>query len=163
MKIKVIAGLMAVSLLTVYFYTDSTPTQINKFSDAALVQIMKDEGYRSVKNVDDGVILIRIDGDAYLLLNNNDDGDLQTYYALRGSTLTYQAINEWNKTRRLSRAYLDSDLHPTLESDLLANGGLTIKKITEFFHVFEFSVGNFVNFIDEHQRDQVKPVNGVTM
>lgn len=45
-------------------------------------------------------------------------------------------MNQWNKTRRLSRAYLDDENDPILEMDLLANTGMTPKQITEWVSVF---------------------------
>ncbi len=122
-----------------------------KYSDSELIQIIKDEGYNSVKKIKDGVIRIKIDGRSYALFNKSD-GDLQVYYSIAGAKVSYEDINEWNRTKRLSRAYLDSDKDAVLESDLLANGGLTIKHVTEFFSVFKSSVKAFRNFIVEHNQ-----------
>lgn len=121
----------------------------NRFSDVELVEMMKSDGYSAVSRLKDGVISIRVDGVTYALLNNSD-GDLQTYYAISDVKLSYEDINEWNRTMRLSRAYLDSDKDPALEADLLANGGLTQKNVTEFFRVFLGSVKVFKEFVTKH-------------
>ena len=121
----------------------------NRFSDVELVEMMKSDGYSAVSRLKDGVISIRVDGVTYALLNNSD-GDLQTYYAISDVKLSYEDINEWNRTMRLSRAYLDADKDPALEADLLANGGLTQKNVTEFFRVFLGSVKVFKEFVTKH-------------
>lgn len=121
----------------------------SRYSDAELVEMMKSDGYSAVSRLKDGVISIRVDGISYALLNNSD-GDLQAYYSMSGAKLSYQDINDWNRTMRLSRAYLDSDQDPTLEADLLANGGLTNKNVTEFFRVFLGSVKVFKEFVTKH-------------
>ena len=119
-----------------------------KYSDAELIEIIKGEGYSAVKKAKEGTIHIKIDGRSYFLLNKKD-GDLQTYYSIGGANISYKDINEWNKTKRLSRAYLDKDSDLTLESDLLANAGLSEKMVTEFFSVFKGSVKVFRRFIVE--------------
>ena len=121
----------------------------DSFSDEELVEILVEEGYR-VSVIEDGFLRIVIDGDSYLLLNF-DDGDLQAYYSIRSSAMTHYVINEWNREMRLSRAYLDSDNDPVLESDLLANGGLTRENVSEFFSVFTLSVSAFKRFLLENE------------
>ena len=116
------------------------------YTDNKLIKILKSEGYGAVTLKKSGLIVIKIDGRAHILFNKHD-GDLQLSYAVGGAKLSYEDINEWNKTKRLSRAYLDSDKDPRLESDLLANAGLTEKHVTEFFKVFVDSVPVFRDFI----------------
>lgn len=126
---------------------------ISKFTDDELVNILKNDGYKSVEKLEDGVLIIQIGGSPYILFNN-DDGDLQTYYGLDGANISLEVINEWNRTKRLSRAYLDSSLDPILEADLLANGGLTDKHVTEFMDVFVTSVQLFKCFVSKYHQEQ---------
>lgn len=121
---------------------------VDRFSDAELVQLLKNEGYGAVTQVKDGVIKIKINGRNFFLINK-DDGDLQAYYAISGVQVSYENMNEWNRTKRLSRAYLDEENDPVLESDLLANGGLTEKHVAEFFRVFTGSTQRFRGFLLE--------------
>ncbi|WP_164549108.1 YbjN domain-containing protein [Amphritea opalescens] len=139
--------IVACLLLPLQAFADSALS--NRFSDSELVRIMKGEGYGAVKKIDDGSIRVKIDGRTYMLFNQ-DDGDLQAYYGIGGTSISYRDINSWNRTKRLSRAYLDSDRDPVLEADLLANGGLTVENVTEFFKVFVGSVEHFREFIIEH-------------
>ena len=121
-------------------------TLVNKYSDDNLIQIVKNEGYSAVEKINDGMIRIKVDG-AGLVLFNKEDGDLQLYYSIGGAKVTTDDMNEWNRTKRLSRAYLDSDNDPTLESDLLANAGMTEKHVIEFVNVFKISVSSFRAFV----------------
>jgi frataxin-like iron-binding protein CyaY len=150
MKIRIIAILTAIYLLLpIHAFAEVRLT--DKYTDSELVQIIKDEGYSGVKKLRDGVIRIKVEGKSYILINK-DDGDLQAYYGIGGVKVSYKDINKWNKTRRLSRAYLDSDEDPVLESDLLANGGLSVEHVTEFFRVFKISVQSFREFIIENDK-----------
>jgi len=123
-----------------------------RFSDSELVKVMRGDGYSSVTIIRDGAIRVKIDGKSYYILNKSD-GDLQTYYAFSGLDITTSDINEWNKTKRLSRAYLDNDNDPVIESDLLANAGLTDEHVTVFFTVFKSSVDHFRDFLYERDKN----------
>jgi hypothetical protein len=122
-----------------------------RFTDDELLRIMRSEGYDSVSLEKSGMIHIEHKGISYVLLNG-DDGDLQLYYGVRGFDISYMDINEWNRTHRLSRAYLDSDRDPVLETDLLSNGGMTIRNVTETVKIFLQSVDAYKTFLREHNR-----------
>lgn len=130
-------------------------SKVGKFTDGQLVSILKSEGFSSVKKEDKGEILIKVNGKNYVLLND-DEGDLQAYYGISGSNLDidYGDINEWNRTKRFSRAYLDEDNDLVLESDLMSDGGINRENVTRFFSVFLQSVGAFRDFIVK--RDEKK-------
>jgi hypothetical protein len=121
------------------------------YSDEELVEILKDDGYRAVEIREDRVIDIKVDGQTHVLLIY-EDNDLQLYYGLTGYIMSDRAINEWNKTRRLSRAYLDDDNDPILEADLLANAGMTPKQITEWLSVFVGSAQAFRQHLNENDQ-----------
>ncbi len=137
-------------LLVPFFLLLSTATfaanTVEKFSDKELVKILQSEGYSSVQIKDEGFIVIKIDGRAYGLLND-DDGDLQAVYSMAADDVSLETINKWNRTKKFSRACLDSDNDPRLESDLMADGGITKKSVTRFFSVFQTSVDAFRDFI----------------
>ncbi len=56
-------------------------------------------------------------------------------------------VNEWNRTKSNSRAYLDSDGSVTLESDILAEGGITDDNLVYRVGVFLLSVDSFAKYI----------------
>jgi len=100
-----------------------------------LAKILQSEGYGSVERLAKGGIKFKANGMPFVLFRY-DDGDLQLYYGISGVSLPVRTVNEWNRTRRLTRAYLDSDGDPVLEADLLANAGLQKEAVTEFVRVF---------------------------
>jgi len=148
MKIRIYALVAVMSLIASSFAFAETKLS-DRYSDASLIRIMKDDGYSSVKLVKAGKIRIKVDGRSYLLFNTSS-GDLQLYYGIGGAVISYKTINEWNRDKRFSRAYLDSDIDPVLEADLLANGGLTDENVTSFFSVFKSSVRAFRDFVKKN-------------
>lgn len=146
---KAFSTLLVVTFLLYLAPAFADGTLKNRFSDDELVTILKEEGYGATRVLKPGALQVKINGTAYLLFNQ-PDGDLQTAYAISGVKLGYDDINEWNRTKRLSRAYLDNEMDPVLESDLLANAGMTPQHVTEFFNVFKESAAAFKRFIIEH-------------
>ena len=94
-----------------------------RFAAGELVQLLREEGYGTVEALEDDGVRFKAGGMSYVL-TIYDDGDLQLYFGLTGIAVSQQVVNEWNRTRRLTRAYLDSELDPVLEADLLSDSGL---------------------------------------
>lgn len=145
MRIAVLLSCMLFSFSASVFAEESLA---KKFSDSELIELMKSEGYSSAEAVKEGMIRVKVDGKSYMLINKFD-GDIQLYYVIGGAKISFENINEWNKTKRLSRAYLDSDRDPTLEADLLSDAGITKTQVSMFFKVFAMSASGFRNFIIE--------------
>jgi hypothetical protein len=105
------------------------------------------------KTVGDNVIfkfkLGRIGGgfSVILLLSNLEGNTCQSLQLHAGFSGSYKAglngINEWNRSKKFSRAYLDRENEPHLESDLNLKGGVTEAAIKDFFRIFELSVNAF--------------------
>ena len=119
------------------------------YTDEQLIEILKNEGFRAVEKVEDRIIKIKVDGLTYVLYVYEDD-DLQLYFGATGYELPPGVLNEWNRTKRLSRAYIDEENDSVVESDLLANAGYTEKQFIEWILVFDGIVGEFRRFLDEH-------------
>ena len=117
-----------------------------RFSAAQLVSILRSEGYGSVELTEHGDVRFKADGRSYLVLLY-EDGDLQLYFSLTGVSLTHAVMNEWNRTKRLSRAYLDSDLDAVLEADLLSDAGMSAQMVLSWVRVFVQGAGLFEDFL----------------
>ncbi len=72
---------------------------------------------------------------------------LQMYAGFSGLPCNAQAVNEWNHTKRFSKAYLDSDGDPVIESDLAIGGGLTVDAIAHHIRLFETSASQYQEFL----------------
>jgi hypothetical protein len=124
-----------------------------KFTDQEVVSTLRQEGYSSVEILEKGVIRVKVDGMTYMLFNR-DDGDLQAFFGVSETQASYQTMNTWNRDTRLSRAYLDRDQDPVLEADLLADGGISPKNITEFFRIFILSSKKYVEHLQQHHKSE---------
>lgn len=122
-----------------------------RYTDEELVEILRNDGYRAVDISEDRVMTIKVDGTTFVLYVYDDD-DLQLYFGTTGYALTPGNMNEWNRTRRLSRAYLDAENDPVLESDLLANAGYSEAQFLEWFKVFNYIALEFRQFLIENDQ-----------
>lgn len=58
-------------------------------------------------------------------------------------------INEWNRTKRFSRAYLDREGDPIIESDIDLEGGVTRDAMVAWIRTFAVSLGAFNRMLVE--------------
>lgn len=82
----------------------------------------------------------------YKTLLFNKGKNLQFYASFKRKT-TLGRINDWNASKRYTRAYLDKDGDPVLEADLDLEGGVSYGAVAEFFKTWVTSVKLFTQHI----------------
>lgn len=118
---------------------------ITTISVGDLRSLLSDMGYepRSLEGQDnawavqmgDRPVLIRIGGEGKNLL-------LWSY--VQGGSLN--KVNEWNKEKRFSRAYLDGDGDANVEWDIDLEGGVTVDAVREGIRTFQAVVQVFKDY-----------------
>jgi hypothetical protein len=68
---------------------------------------------------------------------------MQAYYGLRGTSANVQSVNEWNKSKRFGRAYIDADGDPCVELDYDLEGGVSDASIKVWFDTVNSIVSAF--------------------
>ena len=58
---------------------------------------------------------------------------MQAWYGLGGTNATVNTVNEWNKTKRFGRAYIDAENDPCVELDYDLEGGVSDDSIKVWF------------------------------
>lgn len=118
-------------------------------TDEALVALLGELGITEVTVMEAGKIRFSVN-ESSMALFRFPDGDLQLFYGVGGVRCPLEPINEWNKLHRHSRAYLDDENDPVLESDLLSDGGMSQEKLTVFVRAFQMSAGEFQKLLIQH-------------
>jgi hypothetical protein len=113
-----------------------------RFADDELFALLSAMHYRP-EHAGDGMIVFDMQRSKVALINQWD-GDLQMYFGVTGGAWDIGRVNDWNRTRRLSRAYLDDRADLVLEADLLASPGLTAEQVRSFVALFEDSLSAFI-------------------
>ncbi len=84
----------------------------------------------------------------YGCTNNVQCKTLTFYAGWTGTKATVGDMNEWNKTKRFSRGYIDKDGDPVMEFDLdLDDGGMSTALFQDNVEFWEASMGAFKKHI----------------
>lgn len=100
--------------------------------------IMTSEGYQVAKN-DNGNLEWKIEGLKTYILFSGDGKSLQFYTSFKDPNTPFTKINEWNRSKRFSRTYLDAKGDPCLELDLNLDGGVTRSNLLNFLKICRMS------------------------
>lgn len=151
------AFVMGLSLVGSSPASAQTEDIIYQLSDAHLTSILQDLGYEEIEviNKDDDNTTFRFvddEGRKILLMNYRSSRDLRIFIyfvndaGVTRSTLT--TVNEWNRDKRWSKAYLDGEGDWTLEADFDVQPGVTEDAIAAFITLWMRTVDDFVDHID---------------
>jgi hypothetical protein len=121
--------LLAAILVAAAAWADEA--SVTEMSPKELQGYLNDSGYAGTIK-DSGAIQWKIDGMTGNLLIADDKESIQFYAAISGGKMTLSKANEWNKTHRYSRCYIDDDGDPALELDLDLVGGVSEARVADF-------------------------------
>ena len=115
----------------------------SRIDQAQLEALLRKAGYEPVV-VKDRTLRVDMDGVKVLFFTSENQINLRAYAGFSGGGVTLETINEWNKNKRFSHAYLDKDNDPTIELDLDLDGGwVTEEHLMSFFRLTRLSMTKF--------------------
>lgn len=124
---------------------------LRKFDIRDVREIIADERFQDIQQRGENAVSFKRDGQVYVMFIMKD-GDLQLYYAIKKAGVQHAHINTWNRDKRLSRAYIDKEGDPVVESDLLSDAGISRGQIVEFIKVFMLTTKGFRDHIADSGR-----------
>ena len=152
---RLLAVILAFSLAVAQGQTPvQAPQVVTSLTPREMEAILREVGYR-YERVEEGARVffsLRMGGLRALLFltdcRGGRCGSLQLFagFSMRNPP-TLERINAWNQEKRFSRAYLDKDGDPVLESELDLEGGVTRRAIISFLDTFERSLSRFATWI----------------
>jgi hypothetical protein len=110
---------------------EETQAVISSITPEDLRDIMKAEGYEAVIDKNN-VVIWKLEGFKSQLFVAEDSEAVQYHTSFRDGKATLKRVNEWNRTKRFSRTYLDDNGDPHLELDLDLEGGVTVDRLLDF-------------------------------
>jgi hypothetical protein len=108
-----------------------------------LVAIMAASGSTgSVESTEDGVprILWDMGGATGMISFYDDNGSVLFTFPAAGTGADMETINAWNRDRRFSRGFMDTDGSAVLELDLDFTGGISRERVADWLRVCVASV-----------------------
>lgn len=120
---------------------------IKEMSAGQVERIVK--SFREVEDfreIADGVYGFSVDGIKMQIYNKGNTLQLHAGFSAK---ITLTRINEWNRTKRLSRAYNDQDGDAHIEADLELTGGVTQQNVKEWMKTYVISLKAFKKHLDQ--------------
>jgi hypothetical protein len=126
-------------ILIIAFTLIAIPLQaqevFEKLSTAQLESVFKKEGYSYTVDKD-GDIIWKLEGVRTLATRQSEGACLTLRLSFENDSTTLAKVNDWNRTKRYARSYLDNDGDPVLQADLDLEGGVTYARITDFLRTW---------------------------
>jgi hypothetical protein len=114
-----------------------------------LTGLLRDKGMEGTVNERGNVVVNNAGSKIVFFISGQT---LQAFYGLRTTNETRVAvntINEWNKTKRFGRAYIDSENDPVVELDYDLEGGVSEESIKVWFDTVNAIVRSFKTFVSK--------------
>ena len=126
---------------------EDTPDIITRMSAGRIERIV--QAFDDVENFTEvGNNTYRFEFEGLKIVIFNKTTSMQLYAAFDGS-VSLSRINEWNRTKRFTKAYLDDEDDPVLESDIELNGGVTEANVDEWIKTYAISLQAYVEHLAE--------------
>ncbi len=113
----------------------------------SITEALKSEGYAAATdNPGDGMestVVWKLDGSKCGIMLYDEGHSIQFYVCFSGTSATLDKVNEWNRSKRFSRSYLDEEGDPCLELDLDLAGGITKDRLVDYFKTCTVSFGQW--------------------
>ena len=117
-----------------------------KITAEQLTGLLRDKGLEGTVN-EKGNVIVQNNGSKIVFFISNQT--MQAYFGLRGTSATITTVNEWNKSKRFGRAYIDSDGDPVVELDYDLEGGVTDDSVKVWFDTVTAIVKSFRTFVSK--------------
>ncbi len=145
-RVVAVSGVFLLAAASAGLARSADEDVIDKMSVATVERLMKSLDLE-FEEVDNNAYSFQTQGLKVILFNKEET--LQLYAGFTGRKITLSRINEWNKTKRFSRAYLDKDNDPVIEADIELTGGVTEANFKEWMKTYFISVKAFQEHIDQ--------------
>ncbi len=103
----------------------------------SITEALKNEGYAATKDTpgqgEESTVLWKLDGSKCHIMPYDEGHSIQFYVCFSETSATLDKVNEWNRSKRFSRSYLDEEGDPCLELDLDLAGGITKDRLVDYF------------------------------
>lgn len=144
---------MLVAIGLILFFTNHpilaqeySEEKVVKYASSKLIEGLLENLDLTYEEINDGAYSFKMNGYKVILVNKGEDIQILAFFS--GKKITLTRINEWNKTKRFSRAYLDDDGDAVLDADLDFEGGVTGETLLRFLKIFSDSVEAFSEHLD---------------
>jgi hypothetical protein len=119
---------------------------VSEVSTEQLRKMLESMGYE-VEQPKEDMLEFAIEGHTALIVNKKTNIQFYSYFK-KQKRMDLKKVNEWNATKRFSRAYLDQDGDAVIEWDVDLEGGTTAGALKESIRTYRHGVMAFVRFLN---------------
>jgi putative sensory transduction regulator len=120
---------------------------VSEVSTEQLRKLLESMGYE-VEQPKEDMLQFAIEGHTALIVNKKTNIQFYSYFKKQKKKMDLKKVNEWNATKRFSRAYLDEDGDAVIEWDVDLEGGTTAGALKESIRTYRVGVMAFVRFLN---------------
>ena len=120
---------------------------VSEVSTEQLRKMLESMGYE-VEQPKEDMLQFAIEGHTALIVNKKTNIQFYSYFKKQKKKMDLKKVNEWNATKRFSRAYLDQDGDAVIEWDVDLEGGTTAGALKESVRTYRHGVMAFVRFLN---------------
>lgn len=131
-----------------------TPTIIDGSGIDQIISVARGFGSATIATQENGnpKIAGRISGVPYTVFFQNcadpqHCDDINFYAGFLNAKLAIEKINDWNRTKRFGRAYLDAEQDAVIEMDFNLQYGVTHDNLTATFNIWRLLLDQFTTYI----------------
>ena len=119
---------------------------VSEVSTEQLRKMLESMGYE-VEQPKEDMLQFAVEGHTALLVNKKTNIQFYSFFK-KQKKMDLKKVNEWNATKRFSRAYLDKDGDAVIEWDVDLEGGTTAGALKESIRTYRHGVMAFVRFLN---------------
>ena len=121
-------------------------------SPQELCSVMQELGFRTtLETAPSGTPIIKSSagGHKFIVCMYKQSGEpnfstAEIFWGFSGASTRSEYTNNWNRTKRFTKAYIDGDGDPCMEFDIMP-GGVTNRYLRDCFGIWEAALGMFSN------------------
>lgn len=159
MRRELIIAAAAVAVLGLAPGAQARPLPDGGVTPDEVARVMQHRGFRAeITTADDGRPLIKSSSSGYrfgvYFYGCKQDRCPSIQFASAfdmADGMSLKSINEWNRTSRFGRAYLDDESDPFIEMDVDVERGFTTEALSNNLSTWEAVLGRFREFASKHQ------------
>lgn len=136
--------LLSLTLMFGLYGTSQAAKVVESLTNAQVEEIINQYSGGAYEDLKDGDYSFELAGVKVLLFHKGKN--MQLYSGFKHAA-SVAKMNDWNKAMRFSRAYIDDEGDPVIESDLDLEGGASVGAVEEFINTFKMSVDAFQDHI----------------
>lgn len=117
---------------------------IERLSSEKMKSLLQSEGFTDIEITSNDDLIVKMQGFRIAIFVRGGDYSRIKYFFITDANMTLRDVNDWNREKTFTKAYLDNDGDLVLEMDVDLYGGVTIARIKDSIRTYNMSLLAFI-------------------